>query len=316
MKSGKVRIATLLDRKRANEKIVMVTAYDYPTGRLADEAGVDVVLVGDSLGNVVLGYENPIPVTLDAMVHHTAAVRRGVRRALLVADMPFLEGKLEPEAVLRNAGRLVQEGGAEAVKLEGGAEIAPAVRRVAQAGIPVMGHVGLTPQSVHALSGYGVRGREAAEAERLLADAQALAEAGCFAIVLECLTWDLGGRIGRALTIPTIGIGAGAECDGQVLVLADLLGLTFEKPARFVKRYAEIGNTIRDAVAAYAAEVRSGVYPDRSHAYVAKQTVGTGEDSAPPQAKPHSSRTASRESGDPHHLAGADSTERQGDSLP
>lgn len=313
MKSGKVRIATLLDRKRANEKIVMITAYDYPTGRLADEAGVDVVLVGDSLGNVVLGYENPIPVTLGAMVHHTAAVRRGVRRALLVADMPFLESKLEPEAVLRSAGRLVQEGGAEAVKLEGGAEIAPAVRRVAQAGIPVMGHVGLTPQSVHALSGYGVRGREAAEADRLLADAQALAEAGCFAIVLECLPWDLGGRISRALAIPTIGIGAGAECDGQVLVLADLLGLTFEKPARFVKRYAEVGDTIRGAVAAYAAEVRSGAYPDRDHAYVASATTGAGEDTASAEAGPEGKQTTSRGPGDPRHPAAPDLALREGD---
>jgi len=263
----KVRIATLRERREAGGRIVMVTAYDYPTGRLADEAGVDVVLVGDSLGNAVLGFEDTIPVTLDHMIHHTAAVCRGVEHALLVADMPFMTYKITSEEALRNAARLIQEGGAEAVKLEGGREVCPTVERIAEAGIPVMGHIGLTPQSIHALSGYSVQGKEASEARRLVEDARLLERAGCFAVVLECLAWSLAREVTDAVGIPTIGIGAGAECSGQVLVLADLLGMTFSKPAKFVKRYADIGADIRLAIRTFANEVREGRYPGRAHAY-------------------------------------------------
>ncbi len=267
MSGMKVRTDSLLERKRAGEKIVMVTAYDYPSGRLTDEAGVDVVLVGDSLGNVALGYADTIPVTLDQMVHHTAAVRRGVKRALLVSDMPFMTYKSSIEEALRNCARLVQQGGAEAVKLEGGEEIAPTVERLTRAGIPVMGHLGLTPQSIHALGGYSVQGKRPDAAQRLRSDALALQEAGCFSIVLECMPWDLAEEISRSLAIPTIGIGAGGGCDGQVLVLGDLIGLTSGKLPRFVKQYAQVGQTIREAVGEYAREVRTGAYPDREHAY-------------------------------------------------
>lgn len=265
--AAKIRIATLKKRKEAGEKIVMITAYDYPTGRLADEAGVEVVLVGDSLGNAVLGFEDTIPVTLDHMVHHTAAVRRGVRRALVVADMPFMTYKITPEEALRNAARLVREGGAEAVKLEGGREVAPTVCRIVESGIPVMGHLGLTPQSIHALSGYRVRGKTDEGAQRLVEDALALQEAGCFAVVLECLPTDLAREITEKLAIPLIGIGAGEGCDGQVLVLCDLLGLSFGKVPRFVKPYAQVGEIVKEAIENYAREVRRGDYPDPEHSY-------------------------------------------------
>jgi len=272
-KSGeKIRVATLQERKSRGQKIVMVTAYDYPTGRLADEAGVDVILVGDSLGNTVLGFENTIPVTLEQMIHHTAAVRRGAKRALLVGDMPFMTYKVTAEQGLRNAARFVQEGDAEAVKIEGGREVSATVRRIVEAGIPVMGHVGLTPQSVHAQSGYRVQGRGREEAQRLRDDAKALEDAGCFAVVLECLPWDLAREVTESLTVPTIGIGSGAECDGQVLVLCDLIGLSFGEPARFVKQYGQVGEMIRQAVAAFREEVRSGAYPDRGHAYEERST--------------------------------------------
>ena len=245
----------------------MVTAYDYPTGRLADEAGVDVVLVGDSLGNTVLGYDGTIPVRLGDMVRHTAAVRRGVRRALLVADMPFMTYKVTAEDALRNAARLVQEGGADAVKVEGGREVAEAVRRITGAGIPVMGHLGLLPQSVHALSGYQVQGRQADAATRLAEDARILEEAGCFCVVLECLPPELARNLTASLRVPTIGIGAGADCGGQVLVLCDLLGLSFQKPPRFVKQYAHIGKQITKAIRSYARDVREGAYPGPEHTY-------------------------------------------------
>jgi len=268
----KIRVALLRDRKARGEKIVMVTAYDYPTGRLVDEAGADVILVGDSLGNAVLGFDTTIPVTLDDMIHHTAAVRRGAKRALLVGDMPFMTYKVTPEEGLRNAARLVQEGNAEAVKLEGGREVSATSRRIVEAGIPVMGHIGLTPQSVHAQSGYRVQGRGRDEARRVRDDAKALEEAGCFAVVLECLPWDLAREVTEGLTVPTIGIGSGAECDGQVLVLCDLIGLSFGEPARYVKQYGQVGEMIRQAVTAFRDEVRNGAYPDRGHAYKGRST--------------------------------------------
>ena len=263
----KVRVSTLLDARREGRRIAMITAWDYPTGRLADEAGVDCILVGDSLGNTILGFDSTIPVTLDHMLHHTAAVCRGVERAQLIADMPFLSYKISPEQALANAGRLVQEAGAEAVKVEGGREMAATVRRIVDAGIPVLGHIGLTPQSQHALGGLRMQGRDAEAAGRLVDDAKALEDAGCFGVVIECLPWELGARITGALRIPTIGIGAGAECSGQVLVLSDILGLNPGKPPKFVKEYARVGATIKRAIRSYAAEVRDGVYPDAEHSY-------------------------------------------------
>jgi len=266
MRISKVRTIHLAEMKSRGEKIVMLTAYDFPTGRLADQAGVDVVLVGDSVGNVVLGLRNTIAVTLDQMIHHCAAASRGVERALLVVDMPFMSHKLSAEQAMANAARLMQEGGAEAVKLEGGEEIAPTVARLVAAGIPVMGHVGLTPQSLHQLGGYRVQGRTEREIERLLADARALADAGIFALVIELVLATVSRRLTKSVTVPTIGIGAGPYCDGQVLVLHDLLGLQ-RTPKRFVKAYAHLDRVISDAIKQYATEVRRGRFPSRRHSF-------------------------------------------------
>ncbi len=260
MAPARVRITELRRMKLAGEKIVMLTAYDTPMARLLDGAGVDVVLVGDSLGMVALGHDSTLPVTLDAMVHHTSAVSRGVARALLVADMPFLSYQVELSEAIRNAGRLLQEGGAAAVKLEGGGAIAGVVRSLVEIGIPVMGHLGVLPQSVHQLGGYALRGAEAREADEILADALALEQAGAFALVLESIPAALGRTITQRLGIPTIGIGAGPDCDGQVLVSADMLGLLDQVPP-FVKRYAELGNVIRTAARAFAADVREERFP-------------------------------------------------------
>ena len=260
MAPARVRITELRRKKLAGEKIVMLTAYDTPTARLLDGAGVDVVLVGDSVGMVALGHDSTLPVTLDAMVHHTSAVSRGVARALLVADMPFLSYQVELSAAVRNAGRLLQEGGAAAVKVEGGRPIAAVVRRLVEIGVPVMGHLGVRPQAVHQLGGYARRGSEAREADEIAADALALQEAGAFSLVLESIPAALGRTLTRRLAIPTIGIGAGPDCDGQVLVTADMLGLLEQVPP-FVKRYAELGETIRTAARAFAADVRQGRFP-------------------------------------------------------
>ena len=260
MTPARVRITELRRMKLAGEKIVMLTAYDTPTARLLDGAGVDVVLVGDSLGMVALGHDSTLPVTLDAMVHHTSAVSRGVARALLVADMPFLSYQVERSEAIRNAGRLLREGGAAAVKLEGGGAIAEVVRSLVEIGIPVMGHLGVLPQSVHQLGGYTRRGVEAREADEIVADALALEKAGAFALVLESIPAALGRTITQRLGIPTIGIGAGPDCDGQVLVSADMLGLLDQVPP-FVKRYAELGDVIRTAARAFAADVREERFP-------------------------------------------------------
>ena len=261
MTPARVRITELRRMKLAGEKIVMLTAYDTPTARLLDGAGVDVVLVGDSLGMVALGHDSTLPVTLDAMVHHTSAVSRGVARALLVADMPFLSYQVERSEAIRNAGRLLREGGAAAVKLEGGGAIAEVVRSLVEIGIPVMGHLGVLPQSVHQLGGYARRGTEAREADEIVADALALEKAGAFALVLESIPAALARTITQRLGIPTIGIGAGPDCDGQVLVSADMLGLLDQVPP-FVKRYAELGDVIRTAARAFAADVREERFPD------------------------------------------------------
>jgi 3-methyl-2-oxobutanoate hydroxymethyltransferase len=256
-----VSISTFRARKTAGQRIVMVTAYDTPTARLVEQAGVDAVLVGDSVGMTVLGFDSTLPVTLDDMVRHTAAVARGATRALVVADMPFMSFQVSPEDALRNAGRLMADGGAGAVKLEGGAGVAETVRRIVGAGIPVMGHVGLTPQSVHQLGGYKVQAKEAAQAVRLLDDCRALEAAGAFAVVLECIPAELAALASGELEMPTIGIGAGAGCDGEIQVLHDILGLGGDFTPRHARRYAEVGDVIRDAVTAYVEDVRTREFP-------------------------------------------------------
>jgi 3-methyl-2-oxobutanoate hydroxymethyltransferase len=274
MSSGKggpaskaVTVRDIRGRKQG-EKIVMVTAYDALFARIVDGAGVDIILVGDSLGSVVAGYDSTLRVTLDQMIYHGAAVRRGCERALLVVDMPFLTYQVSAEDAMRNAGRVIQETGAQAVKLEGGsASIADSVRRVVEMGVPVMGHLGFTPQSVHAMGGARVQGREEVDADRLLDEARRLEDAGAFALVLELIPAPLAQRITDAVRVPTIGIGAGAGCDGQVLVLPDLLGLNEGFSPRFLKKYASLGETARNAVREFAADVRSGGYPDDAHSF-------------------------------------------------
>ncbi len=251
----------LLAWKAEGRRIVTVTAYDALFGRLVDEAGVDAVLVGDSLNQVIAGQPSTLSATLDQMIYHAQMVRRGVQRALVVVDMPFLSYQVSVEDALRSCGRVMKETGAQAVKLEGGRAMAPTVRALVDIGIPVMGHIGLTPQSVHALGGYRVQGRTDEAAARLEQDAQALEEAGCFAIVLELVPAALAERISRARAVPTIGIGAGPGCDGQVLVLPDLLGLNDRFAPKFLKRYAELAAEVRRAVGAFAAEVRDGSFP-------------------------------------------------------
>jgi 3-methyl-2-oxobutanoate hydroxymethyltransferase len=257
-----------LDLKARGEPIVAITAYDALFGRLVHEAGVDLVLVGDSLGQVVLGYDSTLPVTLDDMIRHAAAVRRGAPDAFMVVDMPFLSYQVSSAEALRNSGRVLQETGAQAVKLEGGNEgVRATVARLVEAGVAVMGHLGLTPQSVHALGGYRVQARAEADQERLVEEAVGLEEAGAFSVVLELIPAEVARRVSEALTVPTIGIGAGAGCDGQVLVLPDLLGLNPGFQPRFLKRYAELWDVASDAVRRYASEVREGRYPDDDHSF-------------------------------------------------
>jgi 3-methyl-2-oxobutanoate hydroxymethyltransferase len=244
----------------------MVTAYDYTMARLVDEAGVDMVLVGDSLGMVVQGLTNTIPVTLDEMAYHCRAVARGLARAHLVGDLPFMSYQVSPTQAVESAGKLMKEGACESVKLEGGQEVAEHVHRIARAGIPVVGHVGLTPQSVHALGGFKVQGR-GEDAERVLADAIAIEQAGAFAIVLEAIPPDLAAQVTSLLTIPTIGIGAGSDCDGQVLVCTDLLGLARGHQPKFAKRFASLGDQAVDAIEQYVADVRGGTFPSTTHTY-------------------------------------------------
>lgn len=252
---------------KGREKLTMLTAYDYTMAGLVDQCGINSILVGDSLGMVMLGYEDTLSVTLEDMIHHCAAVSRGARDALLVCDMPFMSFQCGVEDTLRNAGRLIKEGHAQAVKLEGGAEFAPEVRALVRASIPVMGHLGLTPQSVNALGGYKVQGKSLEAAQKLLDDARALEAAGIFALVLECVPLPLAKKLTEILSIPTIGIGAGNVCDGQVLVWQDMLGLTSGHTAKFVRRFAELGQEARKAFTAYAEAVRSGAYPSEEHSY-------------------------------------------------
>ena len=263
----KLSLTDLTDRKRRGEKLVMVTAYDHPSARLADAAGVDLILVGDSAADNVLGYDSTVPVTVDELLVLVRAVSRGAEHALVIADLPFGSFQVSDEAALGNAVRFVKEAAADAVKLEGAGPSLSRVQTLVGAGIPVMGHLGLTPQSATMLGGFKAQGRTAAKAQRLLADARALEAAGCFAVVLEAVPAPVAARISDALTVPTIGIGAGPDCDGQVLVWHDLLGVSDRQPARFVKRYANVGEEIRRALESFSAEVRSGAFPAPEHTY-------------------------------------------------
>ncbi|UFS71194.1 3-methyl-2-oxobutanoate hydroxymethyltransferase [Geomonas sp. RF6] len=261
---------TILDLQRMKsegERIAVLTCYDYPTAVIVDRCGIDVILVGDSVGVVVAGYDNTLPVTMEEMIYHTKAVMRARPQALVVADLPFLSYQTDLAAARLNAGLLLKDGGAAAVKLEGGVNIAPAIRAITEIDIPVMAHIGLTPQSLHRMGGFRVQGKGEEQAEKLLADALAVQEAGAFAVVLECIPAPLAARITAELSIPTIGIGAGVSCDGQVLVLHDILGLCEKYSPKFVKRYAEVGPIISEAVSSYISEVRQGAFPEEGHSF-------------------------------------------------
>ena len=277
--NAKVTVPELLQRKSTaadftnKKKITCLTAYDYPTGRLVDEAGVDVVLVGDSVAMVALGYDSTLPLTMDEALHHTRAARRGVRRALLVADMPFGTYHSDVNEALKNAVRFVKEAGAEAVKVEGGERRLEVIARLTEAEIPVMGHVGLTPQSVNAMGGYRVQGKTTGGAEQLLRDARAVEAAGAFSIVLEGIPRELAAEITKSVRIPTIGIGAGPDCDGQILVLHDLLGLTFQEPPKFARQYANVGEVILQAAREYCADVQGGSFPADAESYHATSAL-------------------------------------------
>ena len=262
-----VTVYDLVQMKQRGERIVVLTCYDALFARLLDASGVDILLVGDSVNQVLAGAETTLSATLDQMIYHTKIVRRGAERAMVVCDMPFLTYQVSPAEAIKNCGRVMAETGCHSVKLEGGRPLAATVRALVDVGIPVMGHLGLTPQSVHALGGYRVQGRDEKTAERLKDDAKALEDAGAFAIVLELVPAPLASQITKALTIPTIGIGAGPACDGQVLVLHDMLGLNDRFSAKFVKRYAALAEEVREAVQLYAAEVREGRYPGPEHSF-------------------------------------------------
>ena len=265
--------ATFAAAKAKGEKLSMLTAYDYSTAKLEDESGINGILVGDSLGNVVLGYEDTVSVTMEDMIHHGAAVARGAKNALVVFDMPFMSYEVTVEEAVRNAGRLMKEGRAGAVKLEGGVRVAEQIRAIVKAGIPVMGHIGLTPQSINVFGGFKVQGKSEEAARALLADAKAVEEAGAFAVVIEAVPAALAQMITDAVSIPTIGIGAGAGCDGQILVYQDMLGMFSDFTPKFVKRYANVGEVMREAFANYAAEVASGAFPTVEHTYKIKDDV-------------------------------------------
>jgi 3-methyl-2-oxobutanoate hydroxymethyltransferase len=272
----KITLHTLGRMKQRGERIAMLTAYDYPTAKLLDAAGLDVLLVGDSVGMVVLGYPTTLPVTMEDIIHHCRAVARGASRAMLVGDLPFMAYQVSREEAVRNAGRLLKEGNMEAVKLEGGREVADTVSAIVAAGIPVMGHLGLTPQAVHRMGGYRVQGRDPAQAERLKEDAQILEKAGTFSIVLEGVPAELAREITAASSIPTIGIGAGPHCDGQVLVTQDMLGLFDDLSPSFVKRYADLAPVLLEAFSRYREEVRAGTFPAPEHSFTREGRVDGG----------------------------------------
>ncbi len=263
----KVTTTSLLVKKQSHQKISMLTCYDYPAAKLMNEAGIDILLVGDSLAMVVLGYETTLPVTIEEMLHHVKAVKRGNKHSLLVADMPYLSYQIRPAEAVRNAGRFLKEGGAEAVKVEGGREMIKTIKAMIDADIPVMGHIGLTPQAVHKIGGYKVQGREKTQADRLKEDALLLQEAGVFCLVLESVPWQLAKEITESLRIPTISCGAGKYCDGQVLVTPDMLGMFTDFTPKFVKKYADVGKIMLKAFRQYKREVESGKFPDKKHSY-------------------------------------------------
>lgn len=264
----KVTTHSILKMKRSGEKIAAITSYDFLSTKLIDETGIDLILVGDSLGMVIMGYENTIPVTMEEMIHHLKAVTRARPSAMVAGDMPFMSYQASIEDAVRNAGRLVKEGGAESVKLEGGRRYVPVVEAIVHASIPVIGHLGLTPQSLHQMGGYRIQGRDDESAAGMVEDAAALEKAGCFCVVLEGIPSDLARRITEKVSIPTIGIGAGIDCDGQVLVLSDMLGIHDRPLPRFVKVYDALGDRIRNAVGEYVEEVKTGKFPSVEHTYV------------------------------------------------
>lgn len=269
----RVTITRLRDMKQRSEKICMLTAYDFSTARFLDEVGIPVILVGDSLGMVALGHQSTIPVTLNEMLHHTKAVVRGSEHALIVGDMPFMTYHASTEEAVRNAGRFLQEGGCQAVKLEGGARMADTIRRIVDCGIPVMGHIGLTPQSINQMGGFKVQGKSPAAAISLISDAKALEAAGVFAIVLECVPAPLAKLITETVSVPTIGIGAGVHCDGQVQVIADLLGLFTDFVPKHAKQYAKLGEAIKQAVSEYMSDVLSGSFPTDKESFPMDESV-------------------------------------------
>ena len=272
----RVTLSQIKEMKRKGERISMLTAYDYTTAQLLDQAGVDMLLVGDSLGMVVLGYESTLPVTIEDMIHHTKAVARGAKRALVVGDLPFMTYHASIPEAIRNAGRFLQEAGAQAVKLEGGVFMAETVKRIVECGVPVMGHIGLTPQSINQLGGFKVQGKTSEAAARMIADAKALEEAGAFAIVLVCVPTPLSKLITERVSIPTIGIGAGVHCDGQVQVISDLIGLFADFVPKHAKQYAKLGEEIRAAVARYIAEVRSDAFPTPKESFAMDESILSG----------------------------------------
>ncbi|MCX5686750.1 MAG: 3-methyl-2-oxobutanoate hydroxymethyltransferase [Candidatus Omnitrophica bacterium] len=271
MERKKFMITDLRTKKRDGKKITMLTAYDYPMARLVDEAGIDMILVGDSVGMVVLGYDSTVPVTMDEMIHHAKAVRRGTKYAFLIGDMPFMSYQVSTEEAVRNAGRFLKEAGCDAVKLEGGDEVIDATIAIVNAGIPVLGHLGLTPQTISKLGGFKVQGKTAEGAQKILEEAMKLQRAGCFAIVLECVPDLVAKMITEKLSIPTIGIGAGPHCDGQVLVTNDMVGLYDRFVPKFVKQYVKLSTAILEGFKKYKDEVEKGVYPDKEHSFAIKE---------------------------------------------
>ncbi|MCI0441273.1 MAG: 3-methyl-2-oxobutanoate hydroxymethyltransferase [Chloroflexi bacterium] len=269
----RVTIRDLKEMKGRGEKIAMLTAYDYTSAKILDEAGVPIILIGDSLGQVVLGYETTVPVTMDEMIHHIKAVARGAKTAHVVGDMPFMSYNADIPEAIRNAGRILKEGGAQSVKLEGGCHVAETVRQIAQSGVPVMGHIGLTPQSVNQLGGYRVQGRSSKEASRLLEDARALEEAGAYALVLELVPAQLARLITEQVSIPTIGIGAGVHCDGQVQVFHDIFGLFSDFVPKHARRYAEVGSIIKEAASRYIGDVKAQAFPGEKESFTMKDSV-------------------------------------------
>lgn len=266
-------VSTFREQKANNDKITMLTAYDYSTAKLMDQSGINGILVGDSVGMVVLGYEDTIPVTMEDMIHHTAAVTKGAKDALVVGDMPFMSYQVSVEEAVRNAGRLMKEGGCQAVKLEGGASVCPQIKAITAASIPVMAHIGLTPQSVNAFGGFKVQGKSEEGAKKLIEEAKAVEAAGAFAVVLECVPAKLAEIISQSINIPTIGIGAGAGCDGQILVYQDMLGMFSDFTPKFVKKFANVGEVMKEAFTAYIEETKEGSFPAPEHTFKISEDV-------------------------------------------